>query len=1137
MLRTLAIVLLSGISFFAVPAASQPVTVSFGGNGVSSLRFNGTEFLAYGDIRLGNLKFQTAVGQIINGDLANGVVTVDAAARRVVRNSSWGSLTVDYTPGNARLDVLVTVQNRTANTLQGIWFEPFGLRFPGRVTEYDGNIPLLVNSVSGPALVRMSYGSGVMALVHENPAKAIQIGFPWAFDKPLNTTFPLSVNTDRVSPYPDSYPVIKRPIPAGGSDQYRFSLRFGGPGATLDTLAADAYQAFAAAYPMRLQWTDRRPIGALFLSTAATGWPTNPRGWMFDPTVDVTNAAGIARLRERTLAYADSSIAILRAMNAQGMITWDIEGQEYPHAISFIGDPRIFSTLAPEMAGIADDYFRRFRDAGLRVGVCIRPQQLQVSADRRTAFQVPQPDPTQLLIDKVAYARNRWGATIFYVDSNVTSDTDSSPTDAAVFRRLAETFPDVLFVPEHANLLYYAYSAPYDELRQGITSTSSDVRRIYPQAYTVIYTADGPIDARFNDLVSSVRGGDGLLFRGWFDDPQNAKVKAIYEQAGIGSPPGAPPTVNFVSPVNGGTVSNTITAAAVAYGSNPIAGIRFQLDGSNMGTEDTIAPYSIPLDTKTLSNGIHSLTAIARDSRGLTASAQISVTVANSTAAPTVSFSSPTNGATVSGSVALAAITTGGSPISGVQFKVDGANIGGEDTTAPYTASFDSTAVANGNRVLSAVVRDSDGRTASANITVNVSNPTGAPIVTILSPADGSTVSNTITLVADAIGGKSFIIAAHFRVDGNSLGGEDSSPPYTRAIDTKQLSDGPHTLTAVARDADGRLGLASIIVNVNNSSATPLTVAFSSPANGSTVSNTVTLSAVASGGSPIAGVQFKLDGANIGGEDATAPYSASLNTVPISNGNHTLTAVARDSQGRTAIANVTVTVSNTTAAPTVVFSSPANGSTVSNTVTLSAIASGGAPIVGVQFKLDGANIGGEDATAPYSASLNTVPISNGNHTLTAVARDSQGRTALANIAIQVSNPVVAAGCTGMGSGNFFGCYYSGRNLKELKFTRIDNAIDFNWGYSVLGPGVGPEQFSVRWQGQFQFEDGDYLFTAATDDGQRLYIDDQIVLNQWYEHSAIPFEVKHRMTPGVHTIRLEYFQSGGKAAAKLDWVKK
>ena len=62
----------------------------------------------------------------------------------------------------------------------------------------------------------------------------------------------------------------------------------------------------------------------------------------------------------------------------------------------------------------------------------------------------------------------------------------------------------------------------------------------------------------------------------------------------------------------------------------------------------------------------------------------------------------------------------------------------------------------------------------------------------------------------------------------------------------------------------------------------------------------------------VTGVQFRLDGANLGAEDTAAPYSISWNTTLVTSGSHTLTAVARDAAGNTATSGpVTVTVTNT----------------------------------------------------------------------------------------------------------------------------------------------------------------------------------------------------------------------------------
>src|SRR5204863_2248951 len=115
------------------------------------------------------------------------------------------------------------------------------------------------------------------------------------------------------------------------------------------------------------------------------------------------------------------------------------------------------------------------------------------------------------------------------------------------------------------------------------------------------------------------------------------------------------------------------------------------------------------------------------------------------------------------------------------------------------------------------------------------------------------------------------------------------------------------------------------------------------------------------------GVQLQLDGANLGAEDTASPYSSSWNTTTASNASHTLTAIARDAAGnRTTSSPVTVTVSNSTAdttPPTVSVTSPTGGSTVSGTITVSANASDNVGVAGVQFQLDGANLGAEDTAS------------------------------------------------------------------------------------------------------------------------------------------------------------------------------
>jgi endoglucanase len=93
-----------------------------------------------------------------------------------------------------------------------------------------------------------------------------------------------------------------------------------------------------------------------------------------------------------------------------------------------------------------------------------------------------------------------------------------------------------------------------------------------------------------------------------------------------------PPTVSITTPASGATLSNSVTYSANASDNVGVAGVRFRVDGNNIGSEDTSSPYSISWDTTGVSNGTHSLTAVARDAAGnSTTSAAVSVTVSNTT--------------------------------------------------------------------------------------------------------------------------------------------------------------------------------------------------------------------------------------------------------------------------------------------------------------------------------------------------------------------------------------------------------------------------------------------------------------------------------------------------------------------------
>lgn len=404
---------------------------------------------------------------------------------------------------------------------------------------------------------------------------------------------------------------------------------------------------------------------------------------------------------------------------------------------------------------------------------------------------------------------------------------------------------------------------------------------------------------------------------------------------------------NLTQSFSGGTAANSMAAGAQAsfrFSGTAVRWIGYRdawsgiadvyIDGTLQSTVDTysLTPTSevlifsasgLTATTHTLSihvKGNHSLLALGSS---VWVDAFDYKPLPPDTTPPTVSMITPADGTTVSGTVKATASASDNVGVVGVQFKLDGVNLGAEAKTAPYAISWNTTATSNGAHTLDAVARDAAGnKTASAAVTVTVSNnsaDTTPPTASMTAPADGSTVSGNVAVAANASDNVG-VVGVQFKLDGANLGAEDTSSPYSISWDTTAAANGSHTLTAVARDAAGNHTTSSpVSLTVSNNSAdtTPPTVAMTAPANNSTVSGSVPVSANASDNVAVAGVQFQLNGANLGGEDTSAPYSITWDTTSVANGSYTLDAIARDSAGnRTTSASVTVTVSNSSGGTT-----------------------------------------------------------------------------------------------------------------------------------------------------------------------------------------------------------------------------
>ncbi len=117
---------------------------------------------------------------------------------------------------------------------------------------------------------------------------------------------------------------------------------------------------------------------------------------------------------------------------------------------------------------------------------------------------------------------------------------------------------------------------------------------------------------------------------------------------------------------------------------------------------------------------------------------------------------------------------------------------------------------------------------------------------------------------------------------------------------------------------------------------------------------------------------------------------------------------------------------------------------------------------------------------------------------------------------------------------WLGLFWNNTTLQgDPVVTRWENTIDFNWRGGSPDPRINNDNFSARWTRTVNFPAGNYRFFATMDDGMRIWIDNQLVVDSWtssQEHT-VTFD---RFMNGNHAIRIDYFEEGGMAVARFRW---
>lgn len=167
----------------------------------------------------------------------------------------------------------------------------------------------------------------------------------------------------------------------------------------------------------------------------------------------------------------------------------------------------------------------------------------------------------------------------------------------------------------------------------------------------------------------------------------------------------------------------------------------------------------------------------------------------------------------------------------------------------------------------------------------------------------------------------------------------------------------------------------------------------------------------------------------------------------------------------------------------------------------------------------------------YDSQVHTVTadtfLSGGNHDIRVEYYDAGGK-AVAKLSWYL---------VGNFAGSWRGEYFNNTALAgNPALVRFDPQVNFNWGGGSPAGGINADNFSVRWTSTLQLDPGTYRFTTTTDDGVRLWVNGQMVIDRWQPQAATTHTADVAVAGGSVPVQMEYFEGGGTAVAALTWAK-
>ncbi|HBG07876.1 MAG: hypothetical protein A2075_18895 [Geobacteraceae bacterium GWC2_58_44] len=439
-------------------------------------------------------------------------------------------------------------------------------------------------------------------------------------------------------------------------------------------------------------------------------------------------------------------------------------------------------------------------------------------------------------------------------------------------------------------------------------------------------------------------------------DPEQAHYFAVtaYNTSGVESPYSnilqipelVPPAVEITSPVTASQASGTVSINAIASDNVEVSGVRFLVNGV-LATTVSDAPYLFSWDTSMLPAGSYTISAEAFDTAdNVGKSNQVTLLVLKDGQDPVASLDSPSNGATLSGTVQVTASASDDVAVTKVEIYLDETLLFAGNGN-PVAFNWHTEAAANGSHTLSVKAYDEAGHIGhSSKVAVNVMNDTVAPVLSIASSVKTGPTGQSLTISASASDNVA-VTKVEFYLNG-AVAATSTSTPYDFYPNSATMANGAYTVTAKAYDAAGNAGQSNdLTFNVSNDSSAPTVNSFSMPA----TTNSTSVAVSSFGCSDDVAVTGYLitesagtPAASAAGWSATAPISFTF----AGTGSRTAYAWAKDAAGHVS-AGRAVPVLIDTVLPVISSMSLASGS---SNVTLKVAATDNIAVIKMELYVD-----------------------------------------------------------------------------------------------------------------------------------------------------------------------------------------